>query len=174
MGILGDRMTTPYQFAAYKHNGQKRKFFDEDYIDHPVLVRDLVGIETISWYMVTAAILHDTIGDTDTTHEELTHKFGKQPAYIVLELTNVYTKEAYPDMNRRDRKKAEHDRLSKVSDDAKLIKLADRIANLLDFKRSGCVPKYYLDESRELYKLIKLDSTKYLNLIMESLMNDYC
>lgn len=62
------------QFAAVKHKDQRRK--DEEaspYINHPVSVANLLAStgSVADIEVLTAAVLHDTIEDTETTPEEL-------------------------------------------------------------------------------------------------------
>jgi len=78
-------------FAADKHRNQRRKDADASpYINHPIaLVNTLVhegGIEDPA--VLCAAILHDTIEDTETTAEELKECFGEKIASTVLEVTD--------------------------------------------------------------------------------------
>jgi (p)ppGpp synthase/HD superfamily hydrolase len=63
-----------------------------------------------------------TVEDTDTTLEQITELFGPDVAKLVEELTNVYDKSAYPDMNRPERKRLESFRLGSISDRAQTIK----------------------------------------------------
>jgi (p)ppGpp synthase/HD superfamily hydrolase len=79
--------------------------------------------------VVAAAVLHDTLEDTDTTVEELQKRFGPTVASLVSELTDEYTKTAYPHLNRSQRKTLEAGRLAEASQSAKLIKLCDLIDN---------------------------------------------
>ena len=102
--------------------------------------------------MIAAAWLHDTIEDTDTTKEELQCHFGKFVSHMVAELTNP--SKQYPELRRVQRKQMDREHLEGVSDEAKTIKLADRIDNLRDFGIDPLVPqdfrKLYLEESRQL------------------------
>jgi hypothetical protein len=59
--------------------------------------------------------LHDVLEDTDTTIDELIEAFGPGIAEIVADLTNVYTKAAYPKLNRARRKRLETERLAHIS-----------------------------------------------------------
>ena len=95
------------EFARYAHRGQKRKYSDQDYITHPIevarRVKDLYG----NMNMVAAALLHDVLEDTDVTHDELRvwlhEEFRPEKAeailLLVVELTDVYTKEAFRHYN---------------------------------------------------------------------------
>lgn len=118
------------QFATDKHKGQTRSG-GEPYIGHPVRVA-----QTIEQYkqshnldaLIAAAYLHDTIEDTDTTHEALHDLFGGLVASLVLELTS--DKEKIAKMGKSDylAKKMAHD----MSSYALVIKLADRLDNVQD------------------------------------------
>jgi (p)ppGpp synthase/HD superfamily hydrolase len=143
------------EFAFEAHEGQKRKG-GAPYIIHPANVAMLVyewgplpGNEVIA-----AAWLHDVIEDCGVTPKLLEKNFGKDVTSIVVELTNVYTKEAYPDLSRLERKKKEFFRLSKVSYWAKIIKAADRIDNLETKDKLGKFGELYVTESLDLYKAL--------------------
>ena len=78
-------------FAAKKHTDQKRKGErGEPYINHPLEVANLLanvgGVNDIGILM--AAILHDTIEDTDATADELRELFGERVTGLVLEITD--------------------------------------------------------------------------------------
>src|SRR5690554_1386619 len=77
-------------FAAHKHRDQRRKDAGASpYINHPIAVAGLLA-ETGVTDPVTlcAALLHDTIEDTETTAKELTAAFGPEIAGVVLEVTD--------------------------------------------------------------------------------------
>lgn len=76
-----------------------------------------------------AAILHDTVEDTDTTFEELTREFGEEVCGIVREVTDD---KSLP-KERRKRLQVEH--APTASHKAKLVKLADKLYNLTDLLR---------------------------------------
>jgi guanosine-3',5'-bis(diphosphate) 3'-pyrophosphohydrolase len=121
------------KFATDAHLGQKRKYTNDDYIVHPVAVANLVHARYEDNNMTCAALLHDVLEDTAVTHSELRaflHKtFSVESAEdilsLVVELTDVYTKEAFPDYNRKQRKEFEGLRLAYASKRAKQIKKAD-------------------------------------------------
>ena len=120
-------------FANIAHHGQKRKYTNEDYITHPIAVAKLVHERYEDDNMTMAALLHDVLEDTLVTHSELRaflHKvFSVESAEdilkLVVELTDVYTKEAFPNYNRKERKDFEALRLAYASKRAKQIKKAD-------------------------------------------------
>ncbi len=60
--------TKALTFASRKHSAQRRKNGDIPYINHPIEVADILANAQVDDYTVlSAAILHDTIEDTDTT-----------------------------------------------------------------------------------------------------------
>src|ERR1700742_4504239 len=79
------------KFAARKHRRQRRKDSEATpYINHPIAVAELlsrVGAIT-DLPTLQAAILHDTIEDTETSPEELEENFGEEVRLIVQELTD--------------------------------------------------------------------------------------
>lgn len=76
--------------------------------------------------VIAAALLHDTIEDTETTPEELRGAFGATIADVVAEVTDVKW------VAKPVRKKLQIARAAKSSRRAKLVKLADKICNLRD------------------------------------------
>ncbi len=116
-------------FSAFKHRDQRRK--DQPlspYINHPLEVARLLwevgGVRDEA--TLAAAILHDTIEDTDTTSDEIRQAFGEEVLNLVLEVTDD---KSLPKM-RRKRLQIEH--APRISFKAKLIKLADKISNVND------------------------------------------
>ena len=73
-----------------------------------------------------AALLHDTIEDTETTPEELEEQFSAEIRRIVQEVTDD---KALP---KAERKRLQIEHASELSHRARLVKLADKISNLRD------------------------------------------
>ena len=117
------------EYARKKHEGQARKYTGEPYINHCLAVASSVERFTENINIIIAAVLHDTLEDTDTTYIELENTFGISVAKMVLELTDKYTKEKYPSLNRKERKFLEACRLEGISPGAKLIKYFDIMDN---------------------------------------------
>ena len=116
-------------FAADKHKEQRRKGSDAlPYINHPLEVANILAnighVDDID--ILIAAILHDTIEDTETTPEELTSLFGERVCGFVLEVTDDQSLPA----SVRKRLQIEH--APHLSVEAKQIKLADKISNIRD------------------------------------------
>ncbi|XP_039981447.1 guanosine-3',5'-bis(diphosphate) 3'-pyrophosphohydrolase MESH1 [Xiphias gladius] len=122
-------------FAAEKHRNQRRKDADgTPYINHPIGVARILshegGVADIE--VLQAALLHDTVEDTDTTPAELEAKFGPTVARIVQEVTDDKR------LPKQERKRLQVEHAPHCSRQAKLVKLADKLYNLRDLNR--CTP----------------------------------
>jgi guanosine-3',5'-bis(diphosphate) 3'-pyrophosphohydrolase len=115
-------------FSAEKHTKQRRKDIDKTpYINHPISLANILAQRwVIDENVLCAAILHDTIEDTETTVDELQEHFGEKITSIVLEVTDDKSLEK----SLRKQKQVEH--AASISHEAKLVKLADKIANITD------------------------------------------
>lgn len=152
-------------FAAKAHEGQVRKYSGEDFMEHPARVMELCREYTDKVTVLAAALLHDVLEDTDTTEREmldfLTEAMGtvqaRKTLLLVKELTDEYTKEAYPQWNRDKRKYMESERLRRISGDAQTVKYADLIDNIPDMTdKDPEFARRYLQEARVLIdKMIK-------------------
>jgi guanosine-3',5'-bis(diphosphate) 3'-pyrophosphohydrolase len=116
-------------FAAEKHRLQKRKDVEASpYISHPVAVASALyhegGVTDVR--ALCAALLHDTIEDTQTTPEELEREFGREIKDIVLEVTDDKR------LDKQARKQLQIDHAAELSPAARLVKLGDKICNLKD------------------------------------------
>jgi GTP diphosphokinase / guanosine-3',5'-bis(diphosphate) 3'-diphosphatase len=116
------------EFAAEKHKFQRRKgYLKIPYINHPVKVcKILVDCGESEINLLLAAILHDTIEDTDTTEEELIEHFGTEVTNLVFEVTDDM------DLDENTRKHLQIINAPKLSTYASLIRIADKIANVND------------------------------------------
>ena len=116
-------------FAAHKHRDQRRKDAEASpYINHPIALADVLvnegGVGDVE--VICAALLHDTVEDTATTHEELVDAFGSRIARIVAEVTDDKA------LAKAERKRLQVEHAPRLSREAKLVKLADKICNLRD------------------------------------------
>lgn len=120
-------------FAADKHRGQKRKGVDASpYINHPIALADVLvnegGVNDLT--VLCAAVLHDTVEDTQTTPQELAALFGEKVAGIVVEVTDDKS------LDKPVRKRLQIEHAPHLSQEARLVKLADKICNLRDILAS--------------------------------------
>ena len=139
------------QFAAQAHAGQVRKYTGEPYLMHVLAVARGVASRTNDPEIIAAAVLHDVLEDTPTTYVQLRWEFGARTAMLVWELTDFYTKESFPTMNRQERKRLEAERFSHVSAEAQLVKTYDLLDNTSTItQHDPGFAKVYLDEKRML------------------------
>ena len=132
-------------FAAEKHRTQRRKDIETPYINHPLqLAYILVQADVEDPKILAAALLHDTIEDTNTTLDEIEIVFGYEIARIVDECSDDKTKP------KLERKQAQIDHAAQLSRAARLVKLADKIANVSDIE--GAPPAgWSLERKREYF-----------------------
>jgi len=121
------------EFAAHRHSEQRRKGLKaEPYVNHLAEVALLLAEATGGGdpELVMAGLLHDTLEDTATTREELASAFGPDVALLVEEVTDDKT------LDRRARKRMQVETAPKKSRRARMIKIADKIANLRSIAES--------------------------------------
>lgn len=139
-------------FAAHKHRDQRRKDAEASpYINHPIALADALVNEggVTDTEVLCAALLHDTVEDTDTTPDELAAAFGERIARIVAEVTDDTR------LPKEDRKRLQIEHAPHLSRAAKLVKLADKLCNLRDvdarppFKWDVARRREYFDWARQ-------------------------
>ncbi|NXH62043.1 MESH1 pyrophosphohydrolase, partial [Rhabdornis inornatus] len=136
MGSEMARLLEAVDFAARKHKEQRR--LDPEgtpYINHPIV--PLVPSSP------QAALLHDTVEDTDTTFSEIEEWFGAEVRRVVEEVTDDKT------LPKMERKRLQIERAPDCSRRAKLVKLADKLHNLRDLNR--CTPRGWSAERVQEY-----------------------
>ena len=123
-----DSLLSAISFAARAHQGHFRKDGETPYISHPLRVATILssifGVTDVE--TLTAAVLHDTIEDTKTDHDDLSQHFGLRVADYVAALS----KDKRLPEERREREY--HDALAAAPAAVQLCKLADVYDNLLD------------------------------------------
>lgn len=122
------RLLDAARFAADKHRHQRRKDVEATpYINHPLAVAAILaeaGIDDVD--VLVAALLHDTVEDTETSPEEIVERFGPVVAGYVAEVTDDKS------LPKAERKRLQVATTAGKSAGARLIKQADKIANLHD------------------------------------------
>ena len=118
-----------YELAAKVHEGQKR-LSGEPYIMHPLSVALILARLGMDDASIIAAILHDTVEDTELTNDEIKKEFGD----TVAELVDGVTKIGRVPLQTKEEQQAENIRkmLIAMSRDIRviIIKLADRLHNM--------------------------------------------
>lgn len=133
-------------FAAHKHRDQRREDSDASpYINHPIALARILSEEgdVHDPVVLAAALLHDTIEDTKTSYQELRGEFGMEVADIVAEVTDTKW------VGKTARKQIQVSRAARASHGAKLVKIADKIANLRDIISRP--PADWTDERKRQY-----------------------
>ena len=139
-----------YRLADRAHAGVIRKFEQIPYIEHPNRVAASILQHTQNENLIIAALLHDVVEDSRYTISHIRKKFGKDVAQIVEELTSNKS-----EIKRLGKTDYLIHKLNTISDDALLIKLADRRDNLRDFPLA---PQKFIDK-------YKASTTEILNRI---------
>jgi len=127
---LSQELLKASSFAAHKHRSQTRKSREKaPYIEHPLRVAELVatlGGQGDNIQLLQAALLHDTVEDTETTYEELEKMFGIKVRKLVEEVSDDKS------LPKDVRKRLQIENAPKKSPEAKILSMADKVANLED------------------------------------------
>ena len=125
------------KFAIDAHRGGERKGKGFPYILHPMEAACIVSSLTTDQELLAAAMLHDTVEDTDVTIEQIRQEFGDRVASLV----NHETSPLPHDAPWRDRKKAQADQITSAPQDCKIVAIGDKLSNLrtivADYRQIG-------------------------------------
>lgn len=151
-------------FATEKHQGQFRKFSKQPYIVHPIAVAELINKYSASYdkyeSVIAAALLHDVSEDCNVSISEIKSEFGNYVASLVQELTN--NKDEINVLGKTEYMKK---KLVSLSQDAFLLKLSDRYANISDFPSQKMK-----DETIEILEYVK--EHRKLSFLEHSIIDD--
>ena len=134
------------EFAAHRHRDQRRKGKSHrPYIGHCIEVASMVANigRCDDTEVLAAALLHDTVEDTETTREEIREGFGEKVDELVAELTDDKS------LKKKERKERQVEHAPQLSDSAKLIKIADKISNVREIAYDP--PKKWSAERKSQY-----------------------
>lgn len=163
-----------WNFAKQAHKGQVRKFINKPYFgSHVVKVNGIVKQYTTDEDLLCTALLHDTLEDCYEDPEvglvELKELFGARVGNLVWELTSDGD-EIDDDY---DGSKTDYltDKMIHMSDDALIIKLADRLQNISDaFTATEIFRNKYFQETSEI--LTEMQKNRQFNRIHRLLIGD--
>ena len=153
------------RFAELRHRGVFRKYTGDPYIVHPARVASVISYLPCSTEVIVAAAwLHDILEDTDVSTDYFAEVHGARITELVLEVTNPSKK--YPNLPRKQRKAMDLEHIRAASKAGKIIKMVDRIDNLLDYpvdneEARKFVQDLYYKESVAVYHATK-DADEYL------------
>jgi len=146
--IPGANILKAVHFAAEKHINQRRKNAEKSpYINHPLGVANVLANEANvdDETLLIAALLHDTIEDTETNPSELEDLFGIEVRQLVEEVTDDKT------LDKEERKNLQLTNVSELSINAKQLRIADKICNIRDIMQSP--PVDWRKERKAVYLL---------------------
>jgi (p)ppGpp synthase/HD superfamily hydrolase len=117
------------EFAAERHDGQRRKADDAEFILHPLEVAQLLRNRGYSDEIVAAGVLHDSLENTDATPLELESRFGGEVARLVCAVS-----EPSPEGTWAERKARLRASIARADDDAAVVYAADKVAKARELR----------------------------------------
>ena len=125
------------KFDVEAHQGTERRGKGYPYIIHPMEAASIVATITNDQEMLAAAILHDTVEDTDVTIEQIRECFGDR----VAELVQRETAPLDESLTWREKKTTQVGQLADASYDSKVVALGDKLSNMRgiawDYRKIG-------------------------------------
>ena len=141
-----DRVRSAFDFAVKAHEGQVRRD-GSPYVTHTIAAAMIAAEMGLDDESIMAALLHDTLEDTDTTHDQLEEQFGSDVADIVEGVTKL-TRVQYSTLEEAQMENLRKMLLAMAKDiRVILIKLADRLHNMRTMNFQS--PEKQLSKSRE-------------------------
>jgi len=141
-------------FALRAHAGTERRAKGFPYIVHPLEAVTIVATMTSDQELLAAAVLHDTVEDTDVTIDQIRAEFGDRIASLVAADSDMPVQ----DMNAEDswyvRKQAAIDRIAASSHDAKIVAMGDKLSNMRAIARD------YVMQGDALWNLFRVNNRK--------------
>lgn len=135
------------KFATEAHSGMIRKTTSIPFVLHPLEVACITATMTNDREVLAAALLHDTVEDTNTTIEDIQERFGDRVAAMVAAETENKRKDLPPEETWRIRKEESLEHIRNTDNlDLKKLWLADKLANIRSFYRA------YLEQGDDLWK----------------------
>ncbi len=159
-----------YDMAESVHEGQKRHD-QTPYFWHPSRVAKItiieLGIKDVQ--VICAALLHDVLEDSqEITPEVIEYNFGEYASYLVQMLTKDIKAEG---MLRELIEKEYVDRLAKATDDAKMLKLIDRLDSFrcLEFNVKRNPIKYIIETTKFYFPLAQASTDPKMQYLIKEL-----
>ena len=145
-----------YVFAMRAH-GEQVRMSGDPYFSHPVEVAGLLTGKFLDCHSIVAALLHDTVEDTETTLEDIEASFGSEVAFLV----DGVTKLSKVELQSQGTRQAENFRklVLAMSRDIRvlLIKIADRLHNMRSLN--------FIPKSEKRYRIARETLDLYVPLV---------
>ena len=123
-------------FAVEKHSGDVRKGTETPYIVHPMEAAAIVATMTNDEKILAAAVLHDTVEDTDATIEDIEREFGSEVAKLVAAESEDKRREISSEESWQIRKQETIDYLrDKANAAERMVALGDKLSNIRAISR---------------------------------------
>lgn len=168
-----------WSFVERQHEEQKRKYTGDPYTVHLTAVAEKAAKHVKGTKEI--GMCHDLFEDTTCTREDLAGQlihsgYDKKEAERIVngvqELTDVYTHEAFPDLNRKQRKQKEAERLGTISPLAQSVKYADLLDNTKSIVEHDLkFARVYVAEKREILKHMNKGNKELYAEVKRSLAN---
>jgi (p)ppGpp synthase/HD superfamily hydrolase len=129
-GVQSELPGAALRFARRVHLGQHRKQTNEQFVQHPIAVANLLIESGYDGQLISAAYLHDVVEKTDVELDEIRARFGPTVAGLVDCLSEDPEIDGYA-----ARKRALRKRILDSGGDPVVIYAADRVANMRDWRR---------------------------------------
>ena len=133
-------------FATRAHSGQRRRGSNVPYIIHPLEVATIAATLSDDDDIMCAALLHDTVEDTDVTLDEIEENFGPHVRQLVASETENKYRDIDPSLSWKRRKEESLLDLKNANEEEKMLWLSDKLSNMRSFFRM------YLEEDDELWQ----------------------
>lgn len=141
-------------FAVNAHQGTERRGKGFPYIVHPMEAVEIVATMTTDQELLAAAVLHDTVEDTDVTLDDIRREFGERVAKLVEEESDVFIDGISEADSWHERKQAAIDRLAQASRDAKMVALGDKLSN------ARIIYRDFVQKGNELWNIFHVTDVK--------------
>ncbi len=117
-------------FATNAHHGTERRGKGFPYIVHPLEALSIVATMTSEPDLLAAAVLHDTIEDTEVTFEQIKEEFGEHVAWLVSNETDVKTNSNGEKLPWKERKERDMINLLNSTREVKIVAMGDKLSNM--------------------------------------------
>jgi (p)ppGpp synthase/HD superfamily hydrolase len=122
----GARLYDAIELAARAHHGQVRKGTEIPYLVHPLAVAGILIRANCPETLVIAGILHDTLEDTPFTVEDISSRFGREVAALVMAVSEPDKQAPWEERKAHTIRYLEN----QVSEEVLLVALADKLDNM--------------------------------------------
>lgn len=171
---LTERQTAVLRFVTAHHGNQKRKYTGEPYWHHPLAVAEIISEHEPKGLGIEIALCHDLFEDTECGVSDLSefliaNGYTSSEMYTigvcVIDLTDKYTHEDYPELNREVRKSKEVERLARINYLSQSVKYADLIDNTKSIvEHDKGFAKVYLQEKKYLLEKMTMGNPSLLEM----------